>query len=137
MRSGISKKTGIILLLAAAAVSCAVGAANLHTSEQLRADGRAVRARVVGKHVERHRSRWRRHLDIAYRTVAGQVINARDDVAPALHDRVRVGDSVSIRYLPSDPAVHALGSSPRRDTFMLWIAGLWLVLAAVYWRFGS
>ena len=137
MRSGINKETGVILLLAAAAVSCAVGIANLHTSEQLRAVGQAVRARVVGKHVERHRSRWRRYLDIEYRTAAGQVVNARDDVARALHDRVRVGDTVSIRYLPADPDVHALGASPRRDTFMLWLAGLWLVLAGVYWRFGS
>jgi hypothetical protein len=50
---------------------------------------------------------------------------------------VHVGDTISIRYLPVDPEVHALGASPRRDSFMVWIAGLWLALAGVYWRFGS
>lgn len=118
-------------------MSCAVGFANLHTSDRLRVDGQVARARVVGKHVERQRSWWHRYLDIEYRTSSGQVLNARHDVARALYDRVAVGDTISIRYLPVDPEVHALGASPRRDSFMVWIAGLWLALAGVYWRFGS
>jgi hypothetical protein len=123
--------------LAAAGVSCAVGIANLHTSDRLRSDGQVTRARVVGKHIERQRSWWHRYLDVEYRTPTGRVINARDGVARGLFDRVAVGDTVSVRYLPGDPEVHALGASPRRDGFMLWIAGLWFVLAGVYWRFGS
>jgi hypothetical protein len=132
-----TKRTGVALLLAAAGVSFALGIANLHTSERLLADGLTTRARVSGKHAERSRSWTHRYIDIEYRTTEGQSINARDDVARALYDRIRVGDTITVRYLPAEPDVHALGATARRDTFMLWIGGLWLVLAGVYWLFGT
>jgi len=132
-----SKRTGVLLLLAAAGVSLAVGIKDLHTSTRLRANGHATAARVAGKHVERSRS-WRHYyLDIEYRTPAGQIISVRDDVTRTLHERVSVGDTLTVRYLPADPDVHAIGRTVRLDTFMLWMAGLWLVLAGVYFLFGT
>jgi Protein of unknown function (DUF3592) len=102
-----------------------------------RAHGVLTRARLSGKHVERRRS-WRQHyIDIEYRTATGETISAREDVAPALYQRVRVGDTISVRYLPADPDVHALGATARSDTLMLWMAGLWFVLAGVYLLFGK
>jgi hypothetical protein len=50
---------------------------------------------------------------------------------------VAVGDTIQVRYLPAEPGVHALGSAPRRDTFMLWLTGLWLLLAGLYQLFGT
>jgi Protein of unknown function (DUF3592) len=133
---GFSKRTGVALLLTAASVSLAVGIADLHTS-QLLAEGLVTTARVSGKHVERRRS-WKRHyMDIEYRTAVGQVINARDDVSRALYERVKVGDTITVRYLRAEPDVHALGRTARPDTFMLWIAALLLVLSGVYWLFGT
>jgi len=133
---GFSKRTGVALLLAAAGVSLAVGIADLRTSLLL-ADGPVTKARVSGKHVERSRS-WQHHyLDIEYRTAVGQIISARDDVSPARYERVKVGDTITVRYLRAEPDVHALGATARQDTFMLWIAGLWLVLSYVYWLFGT
>jgi hypothetical protein len=132
-----SKRTGVALLLAAAAISLAVGIANLRTSQRLIANGLISRARVSGKHAERSRSWTHRYIDIEYQTAVGESISARDDVARALYDFVRVGDTITVRYLPAEPDVHALGATARRDTFMLWIAGLWLVLTGVYWLFGS
>ena len=67
----------------------------------------------------------------------GQIISARDDVSRGLYERVKVGDTITVRYLRSEPDVHALGATARQDTFMLWIAGLWLVLSGVYWLFGT
>jgi hypothetical protein len=134
---GLRKRTGVALLLAAAGVSLAVGIADLRTSQRLIASGVAARARVSGKHAERSRSWTHRYIDIEYQTADGQNIGARDGVARALYDRIRVGDTITVRYLPAEPDVHALGSTARRDTFMLWIAGLWLVLAGVYSLFGS
>jgi Protein of unknown function (DUF3592) len=134
---GISKRTGVALLLAAAGVSLAVGIADLRTSQQLAAEGLATRARVSGKRIERSRS-WKHHyLDIQYRTAVGQIISARDDVSRALYERVKVGDTIAVRYLQAEPDVHALGATARPDTFMLWIAALLLVLSAVYWLFGT
>ena len=133
---GLRKGTGVALLLAAAGVSFAVGIADLRTS-QLLAEGLVTTARVSGKHVERSRS-WKHHyLDIEYRTAVGQTISARDDVSGALYERVRVGDTITVRYLRAEPDVHALGRTPRPDTFMLWLSGLWLVLSGVYWLFGT
>ena len=83
-----------MIRLAGRSPTCAVGIANLHTSDRLRVDRQVARARVVGKHIERHRSWWHRYLDIEYRTSAGQVIKARDDVARQLYDRVDVGGFV-------------------------------------------
>jgi hypothetical protein len=131
------KRTGVALLLAAAAISLAVGIADLRTSQRLIADGLSARARVSGKHAERSRSWTHYYIDIEYRTAVGQIISARDDVARALYQRVRVGDTITVRYLPTEPDVHSLGRIARRDTFMLWIAGLWLVLAGVYSFFGT
>ena len=54
-----------------------------------------------------------------------------------LYERVKVGDTITVRYLRAEPDVHALGATARQDTFMLWIAGLWLVLSGVYWLFGT
>ena len=125
------------LLLAAAGISLAVGIADLRTSQRLLAVGMATRARVAGKHVERHRSSQHRYIDLEYATAAGQIIRARDDVGSALYARLTVGDTVTVRYLPAEPDVHAIGATPRRDDFMLWFAGLWIVLAAVYWLFGT
>jgi hypothetical protein len=126
----------VALLLAAAGVSLAVGIADLRTSLML-AEGAVTTARVSGKHAERSRSWTHRYLNIEYRTSAGQIIRARDDVSTALYDRVKVGDTIKVRYLLAEPDVHSLGSAARRDTFMLWIAGLWLVLSGVYWLFGT
>ena len=134
---GLHKRTGVALLLAAAGVSLAVGIADLRTSQQLIANGVAAKARVSGKHAERSRSWTHRYIDIEYRTVVGQRISARDGVARALYERTGVGDTITVRYLPAEPEVHALGATARQDTFMLWIAGLWLVLTGVYWLFGS
>jgi hypothetical protein len=131
------KRTGVVLLLAAAAISLAVGIVNLRTSQRLIADGLISRARVFGKHAERSRSWTRRYVDIQYQTTDGQTISTRDDVARALYDRIRVSATITVRYLPDEPDVHTLGATARRDTFMLWIAGLWLVLAGVYWMFGT
>ena len=134
---GFSKRTGVALLLAAAGVSLAVGIADMRTSQLLAAEGLVTRARVSGKQVERSRS-WKHHyLDIDYRTAAGQIISARDDVSSAFYERVKVGDTITVRYLRAEPDVHALGATVRQDTFMLWIAGLWLVLSGVYWLFGT
>lgn len=124
------------LLLAAAGVSLAVGIADLRTSLML-AEGAVTTARVSGKQAERSRSWTHRYLNIEYQTSAGQIIRARDDVSTALYERVRVGDTIKVRYLPAEPDVHSLGSAARRDTFMLWIAGLWLFLGGVYWLFGT
>ena len=132
-----SKRTGVTLLLAAASVSLVVGIADLRTSERLLADGLTTRARVSRKHAERSRSWTHRYIYIEYESAVGKSISARDDVARALYDRIRVGDTITVRYLPTEPDVHALGATPRRDTFMLWIGGLWLVLAGVYWLFGT
>jgi hypothetical protein len=131
------KRTGVVLLLAAAGVSLVVGIADLRTSERLLANGVTTRARVSGKHAERSRSWTHRYIDIDYKTTEGQSISAREDVARALYERVKVGDTITVRYLPAEPDVHSLGRTARRDTFMLWIAGLWLVLAGVYSLFGS
>ena len=133
---GLRKGTGVALLLAAAGVSFAVGIADLRTSFML-AEGAVTTARVSGKHAERSRSWTHRYVNIEYRTSAGQIIRARDDVSSALYDRVKVGDTITVRYLLAEPDVHSLGSAARRDTFMLWIAGLWLVLGGVYWLFGN
>jgi hypothetical protein len=131
-----SKRTGVALLLAAAGVSFAVGIADLRTSLLL-AEGLVTRARVSEKHVERSRS-WNHHyLDIEYQTAVGRIISARDDVSRALYERVKVGDTITVRYLLAKPDVHALGATARQFTFMLWIAGLWLVLSVVYWLFGT
>ena len=131
------KVTGVALLLAAAGVSLAVGVTDLRTSQLLAAEGLVTRASVSGKHVERNRS-WKHHyLDIEYRTGVGQIISARDDVSRALYDRVKVGDTITVRYLRAEPDVHALGRTASPDTFMLWLAGLWLVLSGVYWLFGT
>jgi len=126
----------VALLLAAAGVSLAVGIADLRTSLML-AEGAVTTARVSGKHAERSRSWTHRYVNIEYRTSAGQIIRARDDVSSALYERVKVGDTITVRYLRAEPDVHSLGSAARRDTFMLWIAGLWLVLGCVYWLFGT
>ena len=134
---GLHKRTGVALLLAAAGVSLAVGIADLRTSQRLIASGVAARARVSGKHAERSRSWTHRYIDIAYRTAVGQRITARDGVARALYERIRVGDTITVRYLPAEPDVHALGATARQDTFMLWMAGLLLFLGGVYWLFGS
>lgn len=131
------KRTGVVLLLAAACVSLAVGTANLHTSQRLIAEGLSTKARISGKHAERSRSWTHRYIDIEYQTAEGRTVSAQDGVARALYERIRVGDTITVRYLPAEPDVHALGSTARRDTFMLWIAGLWLLLAAVYSLFGS
>ena len=133
---GFSKSTGVALLLAAAGVSLAVGIADLRTSLKL-ADGAVTAARVAGKHVERSRNWTHRYMNIEYRTSAGQIIRARDDVSSALYDRVKVGDTITVRYLLAEPGVHALARTPSPDTFMLWLAGLWLVLSGVYWFFGT
>ena len=133
---GLRKGTGVALLVAAAGVSLAVGITDLRTSLML-AEGAVTTARVSGKHAERSRSWTHRYLNIEYRTSAGQIIRARDDVSTALYDRVKVGDTITVRYLLAEPDVHSLGSAARRDTFMLWIAGLWLVLGGVYWLFGT
>jgi hypothetical protein len=133
----ISKPVGMAILLAAAAISLAIGFADLRESEQLLTGGVVTKARLSRKHVERSRS-WKHHyIDIEYRTATGQVIRARDDVASALFQRVKVGDTISVRYLPAEPDVHALGATGRRDTFMLWMAGLLFALTGVYLIFGS
>jgi hypothetical protein len=125
------------LLLAAAGVSLAVGIADLRTSQLLAAEGLVATARVSGKHSERSRRRTNRYLDIEYRTTSGQIISARDDVSRALYERVRVGDTMSVRYLQAEPDVHALGATTRQDTLMLWFAGLLLVVCGMYWFFGT
>ena len=136
-RRGISKRTGVVSLLAAAAVSFVVGIADLRKSERLRADGLLTTARLSGKHTERSRS-WRHHyLDIEYHTATGQIVSARDDVAVNVYDRVKIGDTISVRYLPSEPDVHAIGATVRRDTFMLWMAGLCIALTGIYALFGK
>ena len=67
----------------------------------------------------------------------GQIISARDDVSRALYERVKAGDTITVRSLRAKPDVHALGATARQATFMLWSAGLWLVLSGVYWLFGT
>jgi hypothetical protein len=131
------KRIGVAILMATAVVSLAMGTADLRNSQRLHTDGVLTRARLSGKYVERSRS-WRHHyIDIEYRTTTGQTISARDDVAPALYERVRVGDTNSVRYLPADPDVHALGATVRRNTLMLWMAGLWFAVTGVYVLFGK
>ena len=76
-------------------------------------------------------------VDIQYRTAVGQIISARDDVSRAFFERVKVGDTITVQYLQTEPDVHALGATARQDTFMLWIAGLCLILSGVYWLFGT
>ena len=136
-RRGISKRTGLVILLAAAAVSFAVGIADLRKSERLRADGLLTKARLSGKHTERSRSSRHHYLDIEYQTATGQIVSARDDVGASFYDRVKIGDTISVRYLPAEPDVHAIGATVRRDTFMLWIAGLWIALTGIYALFGK
>lgn len=133
---GLRKRTGVALLLAAAGISCAVGIADLRTSQRLIAAGMTTRAGVTGKHIERSRHSQHRYIDIEYTTAAGQV-RGRDDIASALYERLKVGDTIAVRYLPAHPDVHAIGATTRLDTFMLWFAGLWIVLAGVYWLFGT
>jgi hypothetical protein len=71
------------------------------------------------------------------RTAAGQVISAQHDVASTPCDRVKVGDTISVRYLAADPSVHMLGSRARLETLKLWMAGGWLLLAGIYLLFGK
>jgi hypothetical protein len=136
-RRGLSKRTGMAILLGAAGISLVMGIADLRTSQRLNADGQVTAARILGKHIERSRSSRHNLLDIEYRTAAGQVVGAQHDDAPALYDRVKVGDTIRVRYLADDPDVHALGSRPRLDTWNLWMAGLWFVLVGVYVLFGK
>jgi uncharacterized protein DUF3592 len=136
-RRGISKRTGMAILVGAAGISLVMGIADLRTSQRLDSDGQVTSARVLGKHIERRRSSRQNLLDIEYRTAAGEVVGAQHDVASALHDRVKVGDTITVRYLASDPDVHALGSRARLDTLKLWMAGGWLLLAGVYLLFGK
>ena len=137
MRASISKRTGVTLLLAAAGASLVVGIADLRTSQRILADGVTTRARVTGKHTERHRSWTHRYVDLEFGTAAGGVVSARDRVTSALYERVKAGDTMTVRYLPSDPDKHLLGAATGRDTFMLWMAGLWLILGGVYLLFGT
>jgi hypothetical protein len=134
---GVRKRVGVALLLAAASISLAIGIADLRTSQRLRDEGLGVKARVSAKHIERSSSSRHHYIDIEYQTATGQIISTRDDVARALYERVRVGDTITARYLPDEPDVHTLGAMAHRDTFMFWVAGLWLALAVVYWLFGS
>lgn len=136
-RRGISKRTGMAILLGAAGISFVTGIADLRTSQRLNTDGQVTSASVLGKHIERSRSSRHHLLDIEYRTAAGQVVGAQHDVASALYDRVKVGDTIAVRYLAGDPDVHALGSRARLDTLKLWMAGGWLLLAGVYLLFGK
>src|SRR5688572_12201081 len=115
---GLRKRTGVALLLAAAGVSLVVGIADCRTSQRL-AEGLVTRARVSGKHVERSRSWTHRYIDIEYRTTVGGTVRARDNVSRALYERVTVGDTITVRYLQTEPDVHALGATARQDTFML------------------
>jgi hypothetical protein len=125
------------ILLGAAGISLVMGIADLRTSQRLNTDGQVASARVLAKHIERRRSSRRNLLDIEYRTATGQVVGAQHDVASALYDRMKVGDTMSVRYLADDPDAHALGSRARLDTLKLWMAGLWFVLAGVYALFGK
>jgi hypothetical protein len=133
----ISKRTGLAILLGGAGISLAVGVADLRASQRLIADGQVTNARVMDMHVERRRRSLDHFIDIEYRTAAGQVIRARDEVGSALFERVKVGDTMAVRYLADDPEEHALGASGRRETSMLWMAGLLSALAGIYLLFGS
>ena len=125
------------ILLGAAGISLVMGIADLRTSQRLNTDGQVTSARVLGKRIERSRSSRYNLLDIEYRTAAGQVVGAQHEVASALYERVKVGDTITVRYLAGDPDVHALGSRARLDTVKLWMAGGWLLLAGVYLLFGK
>ncbi len=136
-RRGVSKPIGMAILLGAAVISFVMGIADLRTSQRLNSAGQVTAARILAKRIERSRSSRHNLLDIEYRTPAGQVVSAQHDVASTLYDRVKVGDTISVRYLAADPSVHELGSRARLNTLTLWMAGLWLVLAAVYYLFGK
>ena len=136
-RRGFSKRTGMAILVGAAGISLVLGIADLRTSQRLSTDGQVTSARILEKHIERSRSSRKNLLDIEYRTAAGQVIGAQHDVASTLYDRVKVGETISVRYLAADPAVHMLGSRARLDTLKLWMAGGWLLLAGIYLLFGK
>ena len=101
-RRGFSKRIGMAILLSAAGMSLVLGIADLRTSQRLKTDGQVASARILGKHIERSRSSRENVLDIEYRTAAGQVISAQHDVASTLYDRVKVGDTISVRYLAAD-----------------------------------
>ena len=130
----ISKRTGVGILLAAFVISLAVGIADLRKSERLRKHGLVTKARLAAK---QSRTTKHHYIDIEYRTATGQIVSARDDVSASLHNRMKIGDTISVRYLPTQPDVHALGSTPRRDTFMLWLAGMWVFLTFLYVLFGK
>src|SRR5262245_25252185 len=136
-RRSFSKRTGMAILLGAAVISLGMGITDLRTSQRLSTDGQVTSARILKKHIERSRSSRANLVDIEYRTAAGQVINAQHDVASTLYDSVKVGDTMSVRYLAVDPAVHMLGSRARLDTLKLWMAGGWLLLSGIYLLFGK
>ncbi len=125
------------LLLGAAGISLVLGIADVRTSQRLSTDRQVTSARILEKRIERHRSSRYNLLDIEYRTAAGHVVSAQHDVASTLYDRVKVGDTIRVRYLADDPAVHLLGSRARLDTLKLWMAGGWLLLAGIYLLFGK
>lgn len=131
----------VAILLIAVGFSLVRGYLDLRVSRRLAAEGVSTTARVVGKHIDRTPGRWggtRSHyLDVEYRTSTGQVLAQRDWVSESRYQRATPGDVLQVHYLPSDPAVHALGATVQPDHFWLLMGlGLFLI-TAVCCFFGS
>ena len=102
--AGATALVGVVLLV--------VGFKEFRQSKKLQAEGKGVTGAVTDTDVQRgRRGRRTYYLTVNFKTEAGDTYEKRKSVSRSLFDDASEARTVPVVYLPSDPAVVALGKA--------------------------
>ena len=140
----------ISLLSAISMLSCggsgiwkiAASQKRLHQYDILEQEGRKVQGTVKSKIVEE--GRYRQYfVEYSYKT-AGNQYESSSPVGQAIYGELKIGEAVSLKYLPKNPKFSMLRNSIERQQTQVEVFGGWAMLVAslilfplMYWLFSK
>jgi len=121
-----------ILLAVVAVILIAIVAFRLVRENQYNSEGQTADAKILDKRVQTRTNRGSRsstyYVTYSFVDAAGTSRQQDEDVPSDLYDRLQVGDSHPVQYLPADPTVNRLSIS--RSRTYVWLMPAIAVLLA-------
>jgi Cu/Ag efflux protein CusF len=91
-----------------------VGILDLRETRRLVSEGELARGTVTGRHKSGSKS-TDYSLDVEFQTRAGVPVTLTESVSKGRYERTKPGDTLPLRYLPSNPSVMKIGGKPQLD----------------------